>query len=393
MPQQQLHGDNYTLPSVLIIGTDGHVLVEGSEHRARMLRYASAMRELHIVVLGAQGVSEARVQIGDHVFAYPTHSTSRAHALIEGLCIGMRIIAGHTIDIISTQDPFECALIGYLLKRRSNACLQIQEHGDFFSLSHWRRERLLHQVRYVVGLWLIRRADHIRAVSARIKRGLVARGIKSECVVTVPVQTDVAAFRSAAPAERIMKLRPEGGVLILTMARMVPQKNLTLLIDAFREVIQSGTRAHLVILGKGPEKEVLRARAHGLVPEHLTFLEWTDDPAGAMRAADIYALSSNYEGWGRVCIEALAAGIPLVMTDVGCAGEVVHDGKNGLVVPVGDVHAFAQALTRLATDQALRERLTRCGVETVDRLPTSEDYIAAYKKSLECCIVPSHEGS
>lgn len=369
------------------------MLVEGSEHRARMLRYASAMRELHILVLGAQGVTESRVRIGDRVFAYPTHSTSRAHALIEGLRIGMRIIGGHTIDIISTQDPFECALIGYLLKRRSNACLQIQEHGDFFSLPHWRRERLLHQVRYMAGLWLIRRADHIRAVSTRIKRGLVARGIESECVVAVPVQTDVAMFRSAAPAERIVKLRPEDGVLILTMARMVPQKNLALLIDAFREVVRNGVRAHLVILGKGPEKEALLSRAHGLVPEHLTFLDWTDDPAGAMRAADIYALSSNYEGWGRVCIEALAAGTPLVMTDVGCAGEVVRDGENGLVVPVGDASAFARALARLATDRALRERLARSGTETVRLLPTPDDYIATYKKSLECCIVPSHEGS
>ncbi len=355
-----------------------------------MLRYASTMRELHIIVLGAQGAQEKCVQIGEHVFVYPTRSMSRARALVEGLRIGERIVAHHVIDIISTQDPFECALIGYLLKRKSDARLQIQEHGDFFSQPYWRRERPLHQLRYVVGLWLIRHADCIRVVSERIKCGLVARGIPEEHIVSVPVQTDVVMFQNALPSENIATLRPQGGVLILTMARLVPQKNLTLLIDAFRAVLKQGVRAHLVIVGKGPEKNILLRCAKDMVPDHVTFLDWTNDPAGALKAADIYALSSDYEGWGRVCIEAFATGTPLLMTDVGCAGEVVRDNENGIVVPVRDVGAFTDALVRLAGDVALRTRFVTAGHATICARGTIGEHMALYQKSLECCIVHPH---
>ncbi len=378
---------------VLSLGYDKDLLVQGSVSWKRHVRYASVFDELHAVIFTRKGVINTRVKIAENAWAYPTCSSSRPSALLDAYRILRSIMRESGPWVLSAQDPFESGLLAYVLSRITGTPFLVQEHGDFFSLSDWRRESILNRVRYLCGRFVIHRAHRVRVVAKRIARTLEDLNVPREKITIVPVHVDTAAFAEAKLDVSIDKLRPEDGVLILTMARMVPQKNLALLIDAFREVVRNGVRAHLVILGKGPEKEALLSRAHGLVPEHLTFLDWTDDPAGAMRAADIYALSSNYEGWGRVCIEALAAGTPLVMTDVGCAGEVVRDGENGLVVPVGDASAFARALARLATDRALRERLARSGTETVRLLPTPDDYIATYKKSLECCIVPSHEGS
>ncbi len=386
-PEETLHTDHHTPPRVLVIGTDSHVLIDGSEHRARMVRYASVMRELHILVLGAASAGQERTEIAPHVFVYPTRTRTRAGAVLAGIRIARRIVREHSVDVISTQDPFECALVGYLARRRSRAALQIQEHGDFFSAPYWHVERVLHRVRYPLGRFLTSRADCLRVVSERIKRGFIARGFPAERIAVAPLATDVSAFMSAAPDHGLVHLRPEGGVLVLTMARFVPQKNLCLLLRAFGRIVARGTNARLVVLGQGPEKGRLLRAARDLMPDRITFLDWTEDPAAAMHAADIYVLSSDYEGWGRVAIEALAAGTPLVMTDVGCAGEVVHDGENGLVVPVRDEVALAAALTRLAQDPALRARVAEEGRRTVARLPKGADDLARYAESFACCTV------
>jgi glycosyltransferase involved in cell wall biosynthesis len=200
------------------------------------------------------------------------------------------------------------------------------------------------------------------------------------------VYTDVSAFSRATPEPDIAALRPDGGVLILTMGRFVPQKNLPMLVRAFVRARNDGMNARLVLIGSGPLERKLKALASEAPDGSIVFKEWTDNPAGAMRAADIFALSSNYEGWGRVCIEALAAGTTLLMTDTGCAGEVVEDGENGLVVPVGDEWSFMHGLTLLAGDTDLRARLSSGGKETVQTLPTFDENVALYIASIRACL-------
>jgi len=356
-----------------------------------MLRYAEEVQEMHILVLGAPMMSESVLKIGDRVFVYATKSASKIRALIEGMKIGMKIANEHAIDVITTQDPFETALIGYMVKRRTHAALNIQEHGDFFYQPYWRSERMLHMIRYFVGLWLMRRADCWRVVSERQKNKLSAHGFPEDKILVVPVHTEVSRLEDGVTDQEIETLRPAGGLVLLTMARLVRQKNLEMLIRAFMRVYRRYANTRLVIVGRGPEEQRLKAAAHEMTqtPSHgqppIVFLDWTDDPAAAMQSADIYILSSYYEGWGRVCIEALAAGTPLVMTDVGCAGEVVEHEVNGLISPVGDEAALAANLERLIENRELREQLMRGGMRTVEHLPTKEQNTALYLRTLTQC--------
>ncbi|HEY4497260.1 MAG TPA: glycosyltransferase, partial [Candidatus Paceibacterota bacterium] len=85
---------------------------------------------------------------------------------------------------------------------------------------------------------------------------------------------------------------------------------------------------------------------------------------------------SNYEGYGRTVIEAFAAGCPVVMTDVGIAGEIVVDQKNGLVVPVGDVLALTQALVIVYKDEAFRKTF----IELRDKARYIKNYHDAVEK-------------
>lgn len=370
---------------VLSIGPDKDLLKEGSVSHKRHAAYAAYFDEFHAVVFARKEYGCEKVSIAPNAWSYPTGSPGTLQLFIDAYRIARRLLSTPGEWVISVQDPFESALVGYVLSRVTRTPLLIQEHGDFFSSPYWRRESWANRIRYVFGRWLIHQATRIRVVDRRIKHTLTQLGVPKERISVAPVYVDSEVYHRAQPDPTVRALCPPNGVLILTMARLVPQKNLTLLIQAFGMVLAQGVSAHLVIVGRGPERVLLEALATQVAPHHITFLDWTDTPASVMRAADIYALSSNYEGWGRVCIEALAAEVPLIMTDVGCAHSVVKHKHNGLVVPVGDAAHLAAALHILATNATLRDALCSAGRATIDTLPTQEESIKAYVATIRAC--------
>ena len=137
----------------------------------------------------------------------------------------------------------------------------------------------------------------------------------------------------------------------------------------------------LVLIGEGPAESAVRKLVTSLWPTHspVRLYPWQTHIASLMKAADIYALSSDHEGYAMVLGEALAAGVPVVATDVGCAGELVLPDVHGLIVPTRDVEAYANALSRLVSDTQLRTRYGTAGVETMSRFAQSGD---TYTKSL-----------
>lgn len=355
---------------VITIGHDRDLFRPSSDSAKRQRMYGKEIGELHCVVF-VPGAASAPVQplaLSPEVTVYAASRRTRPGAVWRALVL-VRALANTKDCVLSAQDPFEAGLVAYLVHLVTGVPFEVQEHGDFFSTPHWRRESLTNSSRYFLGLFILRRAQRVRAVSARIKRTLTRLGVAEERIYTLPVFVDTALFAHAEPDNELLALRAQKGPLFLTMARLVPQKDLTLLLRAFVRAKRAGLMRHLVIIGRGPEQKALRALAQGDVSEHVTFREWTEAPARAMRAADVYVLSSKYEGWARVLVEALAAGVPVVTTDVGCVGEVVRHEETALVVPVGDEAAFADALVRIGTDAALRTRLAQAGPGAAAGLP------------------------
>ena len=82
----------------------------------------------------------------------------------------------------------------------------------------------------------------------------------------------------------------------------------------------------------------------------------------------------------------MAAGCPVIMTDVGCAGEIVRDGENGLVVPIGDKTALATAIIKLLENPDLGQKFKQKGLETMRGLKTKEQYLVDYKKTWQICL-------
>ncbi len=111
---------------------------------------------------------------------------------------------------------------------------------------------------------------------------------------------------------------------------------------------------NLVIVGDGPERARLEAMAGAAAPGRVHFLGQTTQPQFALAAADMVVLPSDTEGQPRVAVEAGLSGLPVVATAVGGVGEIIEEGRTGLLVPPGDASRLAEAM-RIAL--AARERM------------------------------------
>src|SRR5207247_3649750 len=137
--------------------------------------------------------------------------------------------------------------------------------------------------------------------------------------------------------------------VVIAVARLVPLKNLRLLIEAVAKVCVRLPDTHLLIVGDGPERAAVRARVAELgLTDSVTFAGSV--PQGDLplfyRAADVFALSSDFDNSPNVVLEAMASGLPVVATDVGGVRDFVAEGIGGAVVPPGNATALANALER-----------------------------------------------
>jgi glycosyltransferase involved in cell wall biosynthesis len=145
----------------------------------------------------------------------------------------------------------------------------------------------------------------------------------------------------------------EGEPIVLTVARLVEQKGLGVLLDAAAHV-----PARFVVVGDGPERAGLveHATAAGIA-DRVSFLGHRTDVRDLLDAADVFVLPSLYEGTPLAVLEAMAAGKAIVATAIAGTDELVADGESALLVPPRDAGALAGAIRRLLDDPALRARL------------------------------------
>ncbi|MBI4636032.1 MAG: glycosyltransferase family 4 protein [Candidatus Rokubacteria bacterium] len=160
---------------------------------------------------------------------------------------------------------------------------------------------------------------------------------------------------------------PSGdGPVVLVVGRLMPEKGQATLLRAAPAVLSRVPSARFVLLGTdhGGERERLERLAQSLgIRQAVEIRSWIADPRRAYAEADVVAVPSRMEGFGRVLVEAGCLAKPVVASRVGGIPEVVVDGETGLLVPHDDPKAWAEALSRLLGDPGLRTRLGRAGRE------------------------------
>jgi glycosyltransferase involved in cell wall biosynthesis len=139
-----------------------------------------------------------------------------------------------------------------------------------------------------------------------------------------------------------------GGALVVVVANLIPYKGLAYFVDAWREVVRTLPGAHAVVVGEGPARAELEARAADLGGS-IRFIGSRSDVPRLLPAADLVVQSSLYEGFPNAVLEAMAAGRPVVATGVGGTIEAVEQERTGLLVPPRDSAALAAAIEQILT--------------------------------------------
>lgn len=344
---------------ILSIGTDREVLNPLSESAKRQIAYGEHFDSLMIIVLSI--VSHGPVSLSEKVKVFSTCSDSR---FVTGL--GALLLARDLPkpDVVTVQDPFETGLIGWLIARLRGAKLHVQVHTDLFAPAF--RHTSLNRLRFLIARFVLPHADRVRVNSNRIKEGIAKNQLSTAPVTVLPIYTDIAKFQSAHAgilAGRFSKFKAR----LLVVARLEKEKNVMLAIDSFAKVAPHDVC--LIIVGDGRERRALEKRAAQLGLSVRIFFEGKTDPLPYYAAADLLLVPSLYEGYGNVIIEALAAGKPVLATDVGIAldaGAYVTDPEH-----------FADALKEWL------EKGDRVGVLKQYPYQSFEEYVQKYTDDIK----------
>ena len=205
-------------------------------------------------------------------------------------------------------------------------------------------------------------ADHVIALSKGVANDVVEAVPALRGLIDVVHNIGLPLSAQIAVPEPDLYPPTAGRIRFLACGRLVEQKGYPYLLEAFARVVKEQD-AELHILGKGRLQGKLEVQAERLgLARSVHFLGFCANPYLHMRAADVFVLSSLWEGFGNVIVEAMAMGTPVISTDCPHGpNEIIINELNGLLVPPGDAAALAGAMLRLADDTSLRERLAQAG--------------------------------
>ncbi|HEY0192148.1 MAG TPA: glycosyltransferase [Kofleriaceae bacterium] len=207
---------------------------------------------------------------------------------------------------------------------------------------------LKHRASMAINRFTLGRAAHLICQGEEIAADLRALGL-TQPMTTIGNPIDVDEVTAAASAQT----RLPGAPALLAVGRLSAQKGFDILLPAFARLRQTVPGAELTIAGTGPDEAALKRQAGELgIADRVHFAGFVANPYPLMRAADLYVLSSRYEGFPNVALEALACGTPVVATACPGVAALLQPGINGWLAPVEDVDGLAAALA-----QATKTRL------------------------------------
>jgi len=244
--------------------------------------------------------------------------------------------------------------------------------------------------RRVANRLLLRSRDRIVGVGEAVRGALIHNeGLPADRVSVVyngiPIERFDRPFspEERADARREMDLEP-GDLAVIHVARLDHLKDHPTAIRTFRRLADRAPEARLVLVGDGPEEPAIRAQIAELGLEaRVRLLGLRKDVPRLLAAADIALLTSITEGIPLTLIEAMAAGLPVVSTNVGGVAEVVVDRQTGLLAPSGDDDALAEAVARLGRDPEARRRMGELGRECARSLFSDQRMHEEYQKYYE----------
>lgn len=324
--------------NVLMISIDrgllgGHALGDVVKRHADYGRYVD---RLDIIVFTRQGFSS--YQIAANVNSFPTNSKNPWHYVGDGMLMGGKLFKEQRYDLIVCQDPFLTGFLGARLKKKFGPKLLVHFHGDFWKNPLWLREHKTNYILLALSRYVVKVADGIRVVSSGIKNKLIHAGVPGKKIFLLPTLVDIQKYFTGNTDGIGRQTK-----LVLQVSRYDTIKDFPMLARAFKLVKQAMPDVTLMQIGGGEKA----AKEMPGVDVNFKPLIPSEELLTMYQQATVVVLSSKSESLGKVLIEASASGAPIVSTKTTGAQEIIEDGVNGYLVPIGDAKKLAEKIIYL----------------------------------------------
>ena len=289
-----------------------------------------------------------------------------------------RIVALRGVDVVHSHGyKADCYAFAAMWPRR----------GALFATSHnWPDKSAGMQLYAKADRLILRHFDGLAVVSDVVGGLLRRSGVPAGRIASVRNGVDIATFASAAPELR--RERGWTGRRVIGFAgRLVPEKGGDLLLRAAARIVAAHPEVRIVFAGDGPERGAWEALAVELgIRDRVEFMGICRNMPAVYASFDIVVLPSLDEAMPMCLIEAMAAGKPVIGTNVGGVPNLVAPGVTGLLLPPGDALALRTALERLLEDPGLAHRLGVNGAaraaEAFSDTAMARSYLALYERAL-----------
>jgi len=343
-------------------GPDKTILLSAERHN---------QKRVEVVVAYVRGADDREFRIADKARARNLvfyDITERGKFDFRVLRSLRDIILRHDINLIHGHD-YKSDFFAYLLRRWLP-----ERRIALVSTAHaWVMLGLRGELYRRLDLWLMRRFDHLIAVSHATKNEMVDAGIPPDLISVIHNAIDTEAW---SPRQATLTLREELGLnsafpVVGYVGRIMPEKDLETWLRAAAVVAQQYPKSQFVLVGEGRDGNTLgqlKQLAETLgIADRVHFPGYRENLLPVYATFDFFVLSSRREGLPNSILEAMAMGVPVVTTDVAGAKELVLDSQTGYVLPQGDVQGIAHALLRLAGNETLTHHMGPAGRRRVEQ--------------------------
>lgn len=322
-----------------------------SDAASRQCDYARSLQKL-IAIVPASGGSETVVHHSDRFLVYPVTCRGAFSFYVKAYKKARTLQKEYEFNVVMTDNPHIGGVFGVWLAKQFGALSLVHSMADMIQNPWYRKERFANIVKqWCMGI-ATRHADFIR-VSTKAEVERLQHASFAHKIARVPFYIDVDAF-SARLAD-CASAREQHTVLYV--GRLGVQKDLLTLLKAFRIVHKDVPMAKLILVGDGGERRMLETYARKYFKDAVVVFKGAvpyAEVAEYFAAAEVFAISSLYEGTCMVLHEAAAARLALVATDFAGAKDFIRDGEEGYLAPVRDHHALANAIRTVLLDTNAR---------------------------------------
>ena len=240
--------------------------------------------------------------------------------------------------------------------------------------------------------FLYPRANLIISPSRKIAKDIISQTGLGSKVLVIHNPVDISAISEHAKEEIDHKWYRKKESIVIAVGRLGNEKGFDYLIKAIALLAGEGIQCKLIILGDGKEKENLLRLVEKLgLNDRVSFEGFQENPYKYLARSTVFVLSSLYEGFPNVLLEAMALGIPSVATRCPTGpDEIITEGVDGILVPPADEKAIADAIKKLLLDEDLRKRLSEAGKRRIQDFAV-EKIVKQYEDAIESVCAGSAE--